>query len=102
MQTDPVLDAIGRLPCKLTWSNGKTEQTTAGAAVRTIDDYGEYRKLRKSGKAYPVKIEPIWPPETELKKRSKYFPGGKVYCEYEVLELICIGYTNEFQKGAGE
>ena len=90
--------AISSLPCIMLWSDGSKTETTLAQAFTTEEDYSRYRKYKRSGKAYPVRVEAAEPPEAELKEPSTIFPQGTKSGEYEVLKTMCKGFTEALQQ----
>ena len=90
------LATIFSMPCTLFWSDGSQSETTLGQAFSTEEDYNRYRKYKRSGKAYPVKVEAVEP--ANPKAPSRVFPQGTVQEEYGVLKTMCKGFTEALQQ----
>ncbi len=92
------ITAISSLPCIMSWSDGSRTETTIGQAFTTEKDYDRYKQYKRSGKAYPVKIEAIEPSETELKEPSNIFSQGTKSQEYRLLKIMCDGVTKSLEQ----
>lgn len=92
------LNAIHALPCRMFWSDGSQTETTLGESFYSEKDYYRYKKYKKSGKAYPVRVEVIEPPKEELEKPSTIFPKGTKGGEYKALKKMCEMYTGALER----
>lgn len=91
--------AISSLPCIMLWSDGSKTETTLAQAFTTEEDYSRYKKYKRSGKAYPVRIEAPELTEAELKEPSTIFPPPETRSgEYEVLKTMCEGFTRALEQ----
>lgn len=90
--------AVFALPCIMFWSDGSQTDTTLAQAFTTEEDYNRYKQYKRSGKAYPVRVEAKELPEAELNQPSTIFPQGTRGEEYGLIKTMCQHFTEALEQ----
>lgn len=92
------MTAITTSPCVMIWSDGSRTDTTLARAFATEEDYERYQRYKRSGKAYPVRVEARELPETELDKPSTIFPQGTKSGDLKLLRDLCMRFSEKLNE----
>ncbi len=96
-EADPLTGQIESLcsqPCYMIWSDGSRTETSLAQAFTTEEDYDRYKEYKRSGKAYPVRVEAKELTEEELKEPSCVFIEETREAEYRLYKFMCDEFTS--------